>query len=73
MEKYRVRRGLWGKCVLQYFETFPSSLPNAPDPQWVDVGYKQAPRALVSEFDVINKIRDLEIDVGILEKKECEG
>lgn len=58
MEKYRVRRGLFGKSVLQALKINT----------WYDVDYNKAPRALVSEIDHIEKTTNLEIELGI-----CEG
>lgn len=58
MNKYRVRKGLFETCILQYLEKHPElSLM-----RWVDVTYQTAPRALVSEFDVYDKIKKLEIE-----------
>jgi predicted ATP-grasp superfamily ATP-dependent carboligase len=58
MIKYRVRETLTGKCILQYLKEYQAS----KTVEWLDVRYDQSPRALVSEFDVIDKNKSLEID-----------
>lgn len=69
--KYRVRKGLFDRSVLQVLVKYldDTSLSTYTY-QWVDVSYDQAPRALVSEMDVIDKMTRLEIELGILEGKE---
>ena len=67
MENFRVRKGLFGTCVLQRLSTWPEIPGHDAGYEWVDVKYSEAPRALVSEMDSLEKIRDLEIENGILE------
>lgn len=62
MEKYRILSGLFGKSVLQV---------DAGN-QWKDVKYSIAPRALVSEFDVHDKIKTFEIEVAELSVENKE-
>lgn len=52
---FRVRRGLWGKSILQELIDSPSYIAGRVDSsirmfRWVDVPYKAAPRALISQF-----------------------
>lgn len=52
---YRVRRGWFGKCVLQELRDTPSYIGDVVDVHirdiyWEDVSYDKAPRALVSQF-----------------------
>jgi hypothetical protein len=63
MEKYRVRRDLFGNCILQSLYVPALKTGNS---RWKDVKYSEAPRALVSEFDVHDKIKNLEIEVAEL-------
>lgn len=58
MIKYRVRKGLFGKSVLQYLKTYPA----IDEFEWIDVSYNESPRALVSEIDVYDKNKNLEIE-----------
>lgn len=44
---YRVRKNIFGKCILQEYVVFPDCLPNAPAPAWQDVDYERAPLALI--------------------------
>ena len=60
MDKYRVRKGFRGTCVLQYLKNYVTTY------EWLDVRYDKAPRALVSEFDVQDKIKKLEVEVAEL-------
>lgn len=58
--EYRIRRGTFGKCVLQRLEKDEDNI------EWVDVPYNSAPRALQEKFELSEKyqkiITDLEID-----------
>jgi len=47
--KYRVRKGRFGKAILQQWFCYPSSIPShlAGDCEWVDVSYKNAPQLLI--------------------------
>ena len=52
---FRVRRGWFGRCVLQELMDYPSYSGGAVDASmreflWEDVLYKAAPRALISQF-----------------------
>lgn len=46
--KYRVRKGLFGKSILQQWHCFPDAIPSAlaGTCDWVDVTYKAAPSQL---------------------------
>lgn len=66
MEKYRVRKGWFGKSVLQVL-IVPSGI-KPQDPYWKDVPYKSAPRSLGSYDEYIFKIKDLEIEIASIEK-----
>lgn len=62
---YRVRRGWFGKSVLQELLDSPSFIGGLVDASvrdfhWQDVAYREAPRALVSQFceDVARKFKD---------------
>lgn len=44
--RYRVRRSLFGSCILQRLVMYGSG-----EIKWVDVDYDQAPRALITEID----------------------
>ena len=49
--KYRVRRGLFGKAVLQeLLEVYDNSYTTNTHHEWIDVKYNMAPRALRSEI-----------------------
>jgi hypothetical protein len=54
--RYRVRRGLFGKSVLQRLENYPSFVGGVVDASvrdvvWEDVPYKRAPRALTTSLE----------------------
>lgn len=60
--RYRVRRGLFGKAVLQRWACFPSGISSslAGTCDWIDVPYHKAPAEL-EEVDRAKASRVLEI------------
>lgn len=50
MVKYRVRKGLFGKSILQRWACFPDGIPSAlaGTCDWIDVSYDKAPALLFS-------------------------
>jgi len=61
-QKYRVRRGLFGKSVLQQWKCFPSGIASslAGTCDWVDVPYCKAPAEL-DAVDARTAAKTLEI------------
>jgi hypothetical protein len=62
---FRVRRGLFGRSVLQELIDYPGRIGPHVDSsirelRWVDVPYSEAPRALVSQFceEIMSKFTD---------------
>lgn len=54
--RYRVRRGFFGKSILQRLENYPSLIGGVVDAsirdiRWVDVDYNRAPRALTTSLE----------------------
>lgn len=43
MRKFRIRKSLFGKCILQEWRSFPQSVPGAPSPYWEEVEWKTSP------------------------------
>lgn len=60
--KYRIRRGLFGKSILQQWKCFPSGIASslAGTCDWLDVPYNKAPAEL-EEVDSKSASRTLEI------------
>lgn len=73
---FRVRRGLFGRSILQELRNYPYQEPTGPIDSsqrlvvWEDVPFSKAPRALISQFrqdlaveNVGDKLRGVESDV----------
>jgi len=60
---YRVRRGMFGRSILQECIDSPSFTAGRPDSsmrylRWEDVPYNQAPRALISQLNGNLAVKD---------------
>jgi hypothetical protein len=63
MKLYRVRKGLFGKCILQEWFAPKSLISNTPDPHWVDVSYKDCVTGFVSYTEHLKELHKLELEL----------